>query len=164
MKEDGMLFNDLPEEDGMIRLRADSKFMTELDAYTKGVKASGSETNRSRVIRQAVREFIKAHSVARTAEKDLNPEQPALPSPERSNGHPKEADDLAVRTTITLNPTVNKWARELMVKNAHNGFSDFLADLIRREKERDDAHELERRKAYLRSLKLKGQSYEGTAS
>lgn len=44
----------------------------------------------------------------------------------------------AVRTTITLNPSVDAWAEELRIALGHNSLSDLIADLIRRKKEEHD--------------------------
>ena len=38
-----------------------------------------------------------------------------------------------VRTTVSLHPTVNQWAEELMDARGYNNFSAMIADLIRQE-------------------------------
>lgn len=47
---------------------------------------------------------------------------------------PKPPKEKAIRTTITLNPAVNRWAEELRIALGHNSLSDLLADLIRQKK------------------------------
>lgn len=41
-----------------------------------------------------------------------------------------------VRTTVSLHPTVNQWAQELMDARGYNNFSAMIADLIRQERDR----------------------------
>ena len=41
-----------------------------------------------------------------------------------------------VRTTISLHPTVNQFADELMSERGYNNFSALVADLIRAERDR----------------------------
>lgn len=44
-----------------------------------------------------------------------------------------------VKTSISLSETVNGWAEVLASKRGYDNFSAYIADLIRRDKERDDA-------------------------
>ena len=41
-----------------------------------------------------------------------------------------------VRTTVSLHPTVNQMAEELMESRGYNNFSALVADLIRQERDR----------------------------
>jgi hypothetical protein len=41
-----------------------------------------------------------------------------------------------VRATISLQPVVMQWAEEAMALGGHNNFSAFVADLIRRHREK----------------------------
>lgn len=43
-----------------------------------------------------------------------------------------------VKTSISLSETVNTWAEELALKKGFDNFSQYVADLIRRDKERDE--------------------------
>lgn len=45
----------------------------------------------------------------------------------------------ANRTTISLTPLVWEWARAAMSKKGYNNFTAYVADLIRRDRERVEA-------------------------
>lgn len=47
----------------------------------------------------------------------------------------KRGGNQAIRTTISLNPTVHAWALELARQEGHNSISDLIADLIRRKRD-----------------------------
>lgn len=51
---------------------------------------------------------------------------------------PDKPDKETVRATISLNQVVDRMAKEMMELKGYDNFSAYIADLIRRDKEREE--------------------------